>query len=141
MGISTPAQYAVRALVCLAGRSASTTMRVREIADAEGIPYAFLAKLIPQLVQGRLLDSFKGPNGGVRLAILPHSITILNVIECIEGPESLTQCFLGLPACSEVAPCPAHDEWKGIREGLLRRLRAASIADLAVISQSRRQKG
>ncbi len=115
-------------------------MRVREIADAEDIPYAFLAKLIPQLVQGRLLESFKGPNGGVRLAVLPHNITILDVVECIEGPDSLTQCFLGLPTCSDVAPCPAHEEWKGIREKLLARLGAASIADFAAVSEVRRKK-
>ena len=139
MGISTPAQYAVRALVSLACRGGSTSVRIREIADSEDIPYAFLAKLVGQLVQAGLLDSFKGPNGGVRLAKPAHRITILEVIQSIDGPEFATGCFLGLPDCSDEEPCPAHETWKALREPIVRRLGSAAIADLAAVVESRRE--
>ncbi|RMD84481.1 MAG: Rrf2 family transcriptional regulator, partial [Candidatus Dadabacteria bacterium] len=61
LAVSTPAQYAVRALVYLARRNAAEAARVRDVAAAENIPYPFLAKLVGQLVQAGFLDSFKGP--------------------------------------------------------------------------------
>ena len=140
MGISTPAQYAVRALVYIACGDASVSVPIREIAEKEDIPYPFLAKLGGQLVQAGLLESFKGPNGGVRLARPAKRIAVLEVIESIDGPDFTTQCFLGLPECSDEDPCPAHETWKSLRDPIARRLGSASIADLASVVEARRKK-
>ncbi len=128
--ISASAQYAVRALVHLAGRGAADSVRVRDIAEAEEIPYPFLAKLIPDLVQGGLLDSFKGPTGGVRLAKPPHKITVADVIASVHGAGALGQCFLGLPECSDEAACPVHEAWKPVRDRMLQGLCGSSLSDL-----------
>ncbi len=135
LAVSTPAQYAVRALVYLARRNAAEAARVRDVAAAENIPYPFLAKLVGQLVQAGFLDSFKGPTGGIRLAKPPHRISVLDVITAIDGSDAFQGCFLGLRVCSEESPCPLHNDWKIVREKLVRRLESASIADLASNSQ------
>jgi len=141
MGISTPAQYAIRALVCLACRGTLANVPIREIADSEDIPYPFLAKLVAaQLVQVGLLDSFRGPNGGVRLAKPAHRIMVLDVIQSIDGADFTTQCFLGLPNCSDDDPCPAHETWKSLRDPMALRLGSASIADLALVVEARRER-
>ncbi len=131
LAVSTPAQYAVRALVYLATRNAAEAARIRDVAASESIPYPFLAKLVGQLVQAGFVDSFKGPTGGVRLAKPPHKITVLEVIRSIDGADAFEGCFLGLPECSDTAPCPLHADWGAVREKLTRRLAGATIADLA----------
>ncbi len=110
---------------------------MREIADAEGIPYPFLAKLVGDLVQAGFLDSFRGPRGGVRLALPPHKITVLEVVESVDGVGSMEQCFLGLAACSDLKPCPLHEYWKPMKARLVSGLASATVADLARVAVSR----
>ncbi len=132
LAVSTPAQYAVRTLVYLAGRNASEAVRVRDVAAAEKIPYAFLAKVVGQLVQAGFVDSFKGPTGGIRLARPPHKITVLEVLEAVEGADAFSKCFLGLPQCSDERPCPLHAQWNVVRARLVEELGRTTIAQLAV---------
>lgn len=133
--ISASAQYAVRALVHLAGRTEPGSVRVRDIAEAESIPYAFLAKVIPDLVGGGLLDSFKGPTGGVRLAKPAAEITVADIVEAVNGAGTLEACFLGLPECSDAAPCPMHDTWKPARERIVRGMRDSNLAELVRVTK------
>jgi Rrf2 family transcriptional regulator, iron-sulfur cluster assembly transcription factor len=132
--ISKAAQYAIRTLVHLAGRSASEACPVRDIAEATGIPQPFLAKLVGQLVQGRLVDSFKGPGGGIRLARPPHRIDVLEVVRAVDGAAVFDGCFLGLQRCGEDEPCPMHEDWKVFRERLKKNLGETTIAELATIA-------
>ncbi len=114
--------------------------RVRDVAEAEEIPYPFLAKLVGQLVQGGFLDSFKGPTGGVRLAMPPHRISVLDVLECVDGENTFRGCFLGLPDCSDDSPCPMHDDWGKLRARLVERLDRATVADLAKTLKAKKAK-
>lgn len=138
-GISKAAQYAIRALVFLAQRSASEASLVRDIARHEAIPSPFLAKLVGQLAQANLVDTFKGPGGGIRLAVPPHKITVLQVIECVDGLNFFEGCFLGLSQCNEIEPCPMHNDWKVMRERLRKELSSTTLADLAVIINRRNE--
>jgi Rrf2 family protein len=56
------------------------------IAQARGIPERFLLKVLKPLVSARVLHSIKGPNGGYRLARTPSEITMLDVVEAVDGP-------------------------------------------------------
>jgi Rrf2 family protein len=134
--ISKGSQYAVRALVRLA-RDPSQALTVRQIADAEGIPHHFLAKLVGRLVRTRLITALKGPGGGARLARPPEEIRVLEVIEAVEGPDYLTGCFLGLPLCDDEAPCPMHEDWRVIRERLRTQLGGITLAELAATIELR----
>jgi Rrf2 family protein len=135
-GISRAAQYAVRTLVHLALARAAAASPVREIADAEGIPPHFLAKLVGKLARAGLVDAFKGPGGGIRLAKPPHKIKLSQVIEAVDGPDFLAGCFLGLRECSDTHPCPMHENWKALRLRLAADFDRITIAQLAATARA-----
>lgn len=129
--ISKAAQYAIRALVHLAGLPPEELTPIRTIAEQEGIPYPFLAKLVGQLVQAKMVESFKGPRGGIRLARPADAINIFEVVHAMDGPEPFEGCFLGLRECGNEDPCPLHDFWKVYREQIKTKLSLTTMAKLS----------
>ena len=79
-----------------------------------------------------LLESWKGPQGGFKLARDAREITLLEIIEAIDGTGFLKQCVLGFPKCSSENPCPVHDSWKEVRERFMDTLGKKSLADLSL---------
>lgn len=135
-GISRAAQYAIRTLVHLAQQQAAVASPVRDIAESEGIPPFFLAKLVGKLSRAGLVDAFKGPGGGIRLAQAPHKLKLSTVIEAVDGPDFLAGCFLGLRECGDVHPCPMHENWKVLRQRLQSDYDRITIAHLAAATQA-----
>jgi Rrf2 family protein len=86
MQLSRATRYAVEALVHLAREGDGKIVPSHEVARAEGIPERFMLKCLKPLVSARLLLSLRGPNGGYRLSRPPGKITILEVVEAVEGP-------------------------------------------------------
>jgi Rrf2 family protein len=78
--------YALRALVFLARQKPGRLVTSRHIATSQGMPERFLVKVLKPLVTARLLHSLRGPNGGYRLACPPGAISLLQVVEAVEGP-------------------------------------------------------
>jgi Rrf2 family protein len=78
--------YAIHALVFLAAKGKNRPMASQKIAQARDIPEGFLLKALKLLVSARILHSFKGSNGGFRLARAASEITILDVVEAVDGP-------------------------------------------------------
>jgi Rrf2 family protein len=140
-GISRAAQYAIRTLVHLARQQASVASPVREIAEFEAIPPHFLAKLVGKLARAGLVDAFKGPGGGIRLAQPPHKLKLSTVIEAVDGPDFLAGCFLGLRECGDVHPCPMHENWKVLRQRLQSDYDRITIAHLATATQGEERSG
>jgi Rrf2 family protein len=130
--LSKPSQHAIRALVYLSGLPASDAATIQSIATITDIPQSFLAKVIRRLVEAGLLESFRGPGGGVRFARPPHRISILDVLEALEIDSVVVDsCVLGFAQCGGDHPCPMHDTWRGHREQLRRAFAKTTIADLA----------
>jgi Rrf2 family protein len=86
MKLTSAGRYAVQALVHLARLPPGAWGRAREIAGAAGLPDTFLAKVLGQLVKAGLARSVKGPRGGYSLARAPKEITLLDIIEAVDGP-------------------------------------------------------
>ena len=82
------------------------------------------------LTQQGLLVSYKGPKGGVQLATSPDDITVLQVVEAVDGLSVLKQCVLGLPNCGEGKPCALHDQWGPIRAEINTMFQGKSIGQL-----------
>jgi Rrf2 family protein len=78
--------YALHALVNMAKTGHDQPVASHHIAHAEGVPERFLLKVLKPLVSARILHSVKGPNGGYRLARPPVDVTLVEVIEAVEGP-------------------------------------------------------
>lgn len=86
MKLTRAASYAVHALVFMAGQKHNKPMASHNVAHARGIPERFLLKVLKPLVSARILLSIKGPNGGYRLAKAPNDISLLDVLEAVDGP-------------------------------------------------------
>jgi Rrf2 family protein len=86
MKLTRAASYAIHALVYMASLKHNRPVASHHIAHARGIPERFLLKVLKPLVSARVLLSIKGPNGGYRLARPAGDITLLEVLEAVDGP-------------------------------------------------------
>lgn len=129
MILSQACKYGLRAVVHLAGKGDQPVLS-REIARELSIPEHFLAKILQDLSKNKLLLSFKGRGGGFRLARPAAEIRLLEVIQAIDGPQFGQGCLLGLPQCSDDAPCPLHYQWSEIKSRIMLALSATTIVNV-----------
>jgi Rrf2 family protein len=87
MKLSRASFYALRSMVFLARHDQGTLFPSHTIAQADGTPDRFLLKILKPLVSARMLRSVKGPHGGYKLARSPKDITLLDIIEAVDGPR------------------------------------------------------
>ena len=103
----------------------------REIADQEGIPASFLAKIISQLTQDEILDTFRGAKGGVFLAKKPEEISLLEVVEAIDGKILLNECVANAGKCPMEDDCPLKPIWIDAQNTLVDKLRSTTFDQFA----------
>ena len=111
MEISRRTDYGVRVILDLATLPNEHRVSTQEIADRQNIPSPFLAKIISQLSLAGLVTTYRGAGGGVSLACPPAQISLLQVIEALEGPIRLNRCVIQPDACPENDHCPVHGIW------------------------------
>ena len=140
MLLSRSCEYGIRAVLYLAIQPPGRFVLIREMSDRLGISFHFLAKILQTLVKAKLLNSQKGRGGGFALAKPADQMTLLNVVETIDGPDITTRCMIGLPGCSDDNPCPLHEYWGQIRAEIVQMLKGNSIADLARLSSEKHLK-
>lgn len=131
MLLSKSAEYGIRATLYLTSLKQEHYVSIRAISDELGLSFHFLTKIFQKLTQTGLLRSFRGPNGGVALARPAEDITLLDLVQAIDGPALFTECVLGLPGCGERIPCPLHAAWATERAHLRALFDGISLAALA----------
>lgn len=118
--LSKSCVYGLRAILYISASSdeneEETFHSIRVISETLDISFHFLTKILQTLTAAGLLQSYRGPKGGVRLARPETDITLLDVLEAIDGEALLTSCILGLPGCGTDCPCPLHEQWIVERE-------------------------
>jgi len=100
---------------------------IKEIALNIDSPEHFLAKILQDLSKRGIIQSVKGPNGGFYLDQKSLERPLVDVVEAVDGPSIFIGCGLGLAECSELNPCPVHEEFKMVRNQLHRMLRTTVI--------------
>ena len=134
MQITRQADYAVRAVLHLARSGNTERSATSTIAKEQNIPPSFLAKIISQLSIAGLLHTSRGARGGVTLAREPKDITLLEVVEAIDGPIQLNECVANNGACTFEENCPIRPVWCDAQDELVNRLRGTNFADMLVTS-------
>jgi len=129
MLVTRETDYAVRTVLYLA-RNKDRRVSVTEIAHAMHIPKSFLAKLLQRLVRHHLLISMRGVNGGFQLAAKPSDITLLDILEAMQGPAGINVCAIDSRRCRLSSTCAVHPVWVDIRKEVEKRLNRTSIAKL-----------
>ena len=130
MQITRQADYAVRAMVYLAQLGSEQRASTSQIAQEKQIPPSFLAKIVSQLSVAGLLQTSRGARGGVALAKAPNQISLLDVVEAIDGPIQLNECVGENSTCSFDDNCPLRPVWCEVHEQLVGRLKSTSFSTL-----------
>jgi Rrf2 family iron-sulfur cluster assembly transcriptional regulator len=120
MGIlfSRHCEYALQALAYIAMKPPKSATSIKELASKLGIPYHFLAKILQDLKAKGLLFSQKGPRGGFGLVGQAQTITLLEVVNAIDGLDFSNRCVMGFTHCDDQIKCAAHAHWNNIRKGI-----------------------
>jgi Rrf2 family protein len=130
MQITRQADYALRAMLYLARMPENQKAATSQIAEEQRIPPSFLAKIVSQLSIAGLIHTSRGARGGVSLARPSIEISVLEVIEAIDGPIALNACTFSQSDCPFGAECPLRPIWCDSQEELIERLRTTSFSQL-----------
>lgn len=128
MQITKQADYALRAVLYLARIEDGSKASTRDIAEKQQIPPSFLAKIVSQLSIAGLIQTSRGARGGVILARPAEQVSMLDVIEAIDGPLLLNECTGNPRICPFEGECPLHEVWCETRKIIHDKLSTATFA-------------
>jgi Rrf2 family protein len=131
MQLTRAADYAVRVMIHLAGLPEGTRIHRATLAEATEVPDSFMSKVLQALVRARLIASHRGVDGGFEMTSSPTKVSLLNVVEAIEGPIQLNFCLMPGTDCDRHVSCPAHVVWADAQAAMTSVLRKAMLAELA----------
>ena len=134
MFITRKTDYAIRCVLFLS-QEAGRVVNANEIAESMTIPKSFLAKILQRLTRGRIVRSTQGIAGGFELTKEPAKVSILEVIEAIQGPAAVNICAIDEGNCDLSSVCPVHPVWVELREDIENRLKKESFAGLMARKQ------
>lgn len=132
--ISRKIEYGTRAMAFLASLPEGVATSFREIARQMDVPQEFLAKILKTLVKARLVKSTRGAHGGYALALPASDISLLDVIEAVEGPVGINYCTIDKDACAFTSNCTIHAVWALGQHRMLEVFRNARLDRLAMRS-------
>jgi Rrf2 family protein len=139
MKLSDGVEWGVHACVLLAVLPSDAALPAARVAEYHGVPSAYLAKHLQALARAGVLETVKGPRGGYRLSRPPAEITVLEVVEAIDGDEPAFRCTeIRRRGPSAVAareyrmPCGIHRAFTRADDAWRAELAATTIADLVV---------
>jgi Rrf2 family protein len=118
--LSNTSKYAIRAVIYLAlNGEKDEKIGIKQISKDLQIPTPFLGKILQSLAKHKLLASTKGPHGGFSLGKKAADISLMDIVEVIDGLDSFNMCVLGLQTCTDnESNCPIHERYGAIRQQL-----------------------
>ena len=122
--------YAARLMVHLAKRYGDGPIPTRAAAAEEQVPYQLACKLMQKLNNAKLVTSCMGPKGGFVLGAEPSKISLLEVVEAIQGPISMNRCVLNKNVCSRQKDCAVRKKLTDIQENITSGLAAITLEEL-----------
>jgi Rrf2 family protein len=125
------ADYGIRAVLALAGADDDRVLSARSLAVAQRIPAGFVTQVMADLVAAGIAEGRTGRTGGYRLTDAGRAMSLLDVIEAIEGDSRRRVCVLRGDACRPDGACGVHAIFAAAQEDLLGHLAGTTIASLA----------
>lgn len=133
--LSNSCRYGIRAVIYLASQPVSHGKTgIIKISKDLDLPTPFLAKILQQLAKQKILSSSKGPHGGFSLLKDPRTITLLDIVNTIDGKDVFTNCVMHNGTCNSgeknSKKCALHDDYEKIRHNIIRLFSNRTIFDL-----------
>jgi Rrf2 family transcriptional regulator, iron-sulfur cluster assembly transcription factor len=123
--------YAIRSILYVAVmRDEKRCVQVEEVATKLAVPRYFMGKIMKKLAKEKMLVSTKGPSGGFILNEHTLQMSLLSVIEIIDGVEIFDSCALRAKECNSLSPCPMHFQLESVKHNLKSILSDTTIGDL-----------
>lgn len=133
MKLNQATDYAFRMVLHMSLLPYGTKITGGELAKAQNIPDRFLLKIMRNLIAGKIMQSFRGVDGGFALAKKPKDITLLSVIEAVEGKTYLQRCLYDSESCSRGCHgrCSVQEAFGSTQYNLVKELDAVDFETLA----------
>jgi len=133
MKLSTRSRYGLRFAFSLAMNKRETPLQLSQVSAQEGISEKYLGHIASQLRVAGIVQSERGARGGYFLTRIPEEITILEVVECLEGGLSLVDCTEDPVECGRESVCAANEIWRILSEKVKETLAELTLGDLVAI--------
>ncbi|KAF1711171.1 SUF system Fe-S cluster assembly regulator [Pseudoxanthomonas kalamensis DSM 18571] len=121
--------YATVILTVLAARPGAVLSAV-DLAEQAGLETPTVSKVLKPLAQANLVEGFRGVHGGYRLARPAEAITLVDIVEAMEGPLAMTECSLDHSECGISHQCGVRANWRRINDVVADALRSVSLAQM-----------
>ena len=121
--------YASVVLTVLASDPAAV-LSASELAERAGLEVPTVAKLLKPLAQAGLVEGFRGANGGYKLARDAADISLVEIVEAMEGPLGMTECSVHAGQCGIEDSCGVRANWRRINDVVADALRGVSLAQM-----------
>jgi Rrf2 family protein len=130
MRLTRAGEYAVRCVLYLTSKGTGVVCNRRKIAAEMDIPDQFLGKIAQQLARSGFVEIVQGAKGGLKLAVAPENLTLLEVVEAVIGEIFLNDCVIRPESCQRSQACAVHQIWEKARSQLRDTLHNATFASL-----------
>ncbi|NPA58419.1 MAG: Rrf2 family transcriptional regulator [Aquificae bacterium] len=132
--LSAACKDSIRAMIYIANLSKQEEFRdrfisIHRVAKDLGLSFYFLSKNFQKLVKAGLLQSHRGPHGGVKLLKKPSEIKLIDIVAVIDGMDFFKTCILGFEECSDTNPCTIHHLWADKRAEIYRMFESTTLED------------
>jgi Rrf2 family protein len=117
-------------MIALAAEPENRSQATAVLSEKLQIPLPFLHQIGRSLIQGRLIKATPGPHGGLRLNVSAEEITLLQIVETLEGPVCITPCLDG-ESCQRQDNCVTNSVWGGLQDKLIDHLTNIRLIDLS----------
>ena len=130
MKLTTRSRYGTRMMLDMAQHGANGPVRIKDIADRQGVSVKYLEKLVRELKQAGFVKSRRGPRGGHELALPLGEITVGAIVRVLEGDLKLVDCDGPKGACTRREDCLTRAIWSEAARAMHAHLDGITLADL-----------
>lgn len=127
--VSKLTDYATVVMTCLA-RAPDAVLSAQEVARRTGVELPTTSKVLKNMARAALVDSYRGAQGGYRLARRPRDISVFEVIAAMEGPVAMTECSLDEGLCAQEPVCSVRSNWRRINRAVVAALKEVNLLDM-----------
>ena len=136
MMISTRGRYCLRVMIDLAEHQGDGYIRMKDVADRQGISLKYLEKILPVLAKNNIVDGIQGKGGGYRLSRKPEEYTLGEILRLAEGSLAPVACLeCGAAPCDKAAACRTLPVWTELDRVINAYLDSVTLADVLYPSE------
>ncbi|MGI5820386.1 MAG: RrF2 family transcriptional regulator [Armatimonadota bacterium] len=123
--------YGLRALLHMAAHRDVEAFTAEELAEAADTSTDFMHKIMRSLRDAGIVSARRGPSGGFSFERDPDTVTLLEVVDAVQGPFNVNRCVIGLGVCPRSGSCRLRPTWLRIQDELEAGLSAQTIGEIA----------